>query len=71
MSAPPDDNVDGWQDHERRDGARVEAIPNLGIWIAAVAGRPVLTMCPCCDKTFSTARAAKLVCNALYPMASA
>lgn len=33
--------------------------------------RPAITLCPCCDRVFRTARAAKLVCNAIYPLPEA
>lgn len=32
--------------------------------------RPALTTCPCCSKLFETAKAAKLIANIVYPLAS-
>lgn len=60
-------DVDGWDGERRSDGmAVVRGV--METWIVQPAdGRASIVDCPCCDKPFATARAAKLVADALYP----
>lgn len=65
------DDMPGWTDYARRDGFAVAPIERAGAWsIVPPVGEPILA-CPCCDKPLATERAAKLVCNALFPLPSA
>ena len=61
-----------WQGNQREDGLTV--VEGLDGWIIMpkAEGLPV-AQCPCCDKAFAKTdkglRAAKLVADALYPVA--
>lgn len=60
-------NVENWTGHRRSDGAHI--VPGeQGNWQVIASGKPMLTICPCCDKPFATPRAAKLACNVIYPL---
>jgi hypothetical protein len=69
MNAP---TTERWQDNRREDGLTV--VEGLDGWIIMpqAEGLPV-AQCPCCDKPFAKTdkglRAAKLVADALYPVA--
>jgi hypothetical protein len=64
-----DDEVIDWEGHQRSDGAAV-VVTDEGHWIALVPGMAPVILCPCCQKPFPTARAAKRVCNAVRPLMS-
>jgi hypothetical protein len=62
-----EDDVPGWDGNRRADGMFVGKTLS-GIWIAKPPDdRPAIVDCPCCKKEFATARAAKLVADAVYP----
>jgi hypothetical protein len=60
-----------WTDGVRIDGMSVAMVSRGENWfIQPPKGdtRPIITICPCCDKPLITQRAAMLVCDALYPI---
>jgi len=58
-----------WIANLRRDGLAIKA-DGTGNWIVQPADdRAPISICPCCDKPFATPRAARLVADAVYPMA--
>jgi hypothetical protein len=62
-----EDDVPGWEGN-RRDAAMTVAKTLSAVWIVRPGdGRPVIAYCPCCGADFKTARAAKLVADAVYP----
>lgn len=61
--------VPGWDGATREDGMTV-ASSIEGFVVFPPDTRPTITECPCCDKPFKTARAAKLVADAVYPRAT-
>lgn len=63
-----DSDAPGWKDNLRDDGAMVMRSRGDGGWVVIMPdGRPPLTTCPCCKKTFRNAFAAQFVANEVYP----
>lgn len=61
------DEVPGWTGNKRDDGMAVAIALNGTFYVKPPDERWTITICPCCDKAFQTARAAKMVANAIYP----
>jgi hypothetical protein len=57
-----------WVNDRRIDGLVVVRIPSRDDWMIIPAQGPALTTCPCCDKPFPTAKVARLVADAVYPI---
>jgi hypothetical protein len=57
-----------WTEDDRADGARIVQRDSGRFAVDLGEGRGSLDTCPCCGKTFPTARSAKLVADAMYPM---
>lgn len=64
---------DGWilalgcDTYARADGATLQQTQS-GFWVIHPIGQqPPLTLCPYCDKSFQTPRAAALVADKVYP----
>jgi hypothetical protein len=55
-----------WNDNTRVDGLRVTEDAAGWVIEPRAGGLPVVE-CPCCGKTLKTARAARLVADALFP----
>lgn len=56
-----------WHDNRREDGLTV--VEGIEGWmIMPTEGGPTMTVCPCCDKAFQNARAARLVADLVYPI---
>jgi hypothetical protein len=66
---PTQDEFPHWDDTVRRDGVSVQSA--IDRWVVVSPDRPNILSCPCCNKPFVSERAAKLVADAMYPMASA
>jgi hypothetical protein len=62
--------IDGWTGDARDDGkATVKLDQYSGFWAIHREQTPVVVaLCPCCNKPFTSARAAKLVANHYWPM---
>ena len=55
-----------WDGTERIDGVKIVYVQRQSRWeILTGEGRERITMCPCCEKIFPMARAAKLAAAAL------
>jgi hypothetical protein len=65
-----DSDPPGWTGDRRSDGVAVVPVDGAEgrTWRVVVATRPPLLACPCCGKAFITARAAKLVADAYFPV---
>jgi hypothetical protein len=59
-------DVEGWIGSRRPDDVRVSLIGK--VYVAIHPKKPTIVTCPCCSKPFATARAAKLVANAMWPL---
>jgi len=54
-----------WRGNRRSDGYTVEKLDPLGNFVVVNPnGMTIMDVCPCCDKEFFTAKAAKLACDA-------
>lgn len=62
------DEFDAWTDTRRRDGVSVRATRD-GRWIVQHPHHPPLAECPCCGKDLPSERTAKLLAEAVYPLA--
>jgi hypothetical protein len=57
-----------WTENTRDDGVMVAGPMPLGGWMVLPGdGRPPILCCPHCGKPMETARAARLVADAVYP----
>lgn len=70
------DEIPGWDGYNvRTDRTQVvrQFLNDVGEhWVIVPHDeRPAVALCPCCDRPFRTARAAKLVCNIIYPLPEA
>lgn len=61
-----------WDGTERIDGVKIIYSQRRSAWeIIPCDGGDRITMCPCCEKVFPMARAAKLAANQLFPLIDA
>lgn len=62
------EDTERWQGNQREDGLSVvESLDNHWI-IMTREGGPAMAICPCCEKPFLNARAARLVADTVYPV---
>jgi hypothetical protein len=66
-----DDDVPGWNGMIRPDLMEVVLGAESRWIIRPPDTRPPIRLCPCCWRPFHSQRTAKLVANAMYPLAEA
>ena len=67
-----DSRVEHWEGTDRSDGVKIVYSQRRARWeIDRGNGSERITMCPCCEKVFPMARAAKLAANQLFPLIDA
>jgi hypothetical protein len=61
------DSKERWQGNRRRDGVTVaEGLDSQWFVMTSEAGE-VMSICPCCEKSFLTAKEARRVADLVYP----
>lgn len=61
--------MSNWNELVRRDGYHVAIYQNKNNWVVKnPSGETIMSLCPCCDYPFATARSAMLTCDVVHPM---
>lgn len=60
-----------WDGTERIDGVKIVYSQRQSRWEIVHTDGDRVSMCPCCEKVFPMARAAKLAANQLFPLIDA